>query len=914
MSLRSPLLPRWILRRCLPPGPQADGILGDLEEEYRTRLSPDRGEDGSGPPRPPSTPTLLRARLWFWREALAVAARYALEPEPRFTDRRLERRLEPFMDSLTQNLRYAFRRLARAPFFTLVAIVSLGIGIGANTAIFSLVNAVMIRDLPLQDPETLVDLYVETPDFSHGTFSFPDYQDLERGTEDVFSEVWAYRLALIQTDAEDGSPEPLAAEAVSGSYFSALAEPPVAGRYLGPDDDVAPGAHPVVVLGHGYWQRRFGGDPGVVGESLRLGGRPYEIVGVAPAAYTGSLRGVVPDAYVPLYMASEAQGFEPDYDSRGNQSTFAKGRVRAGVERPQVEASLARVSADLQRDEPDYWSADKRVVLIPTRDVIMNPMVDRILVPAAGMLMAVVALVLLIACANLASFLLARAADRRKEIAVRLAMGARRRTLVGQLLTETLLLSGLGGVLGVLLAAVSLRALLAADLPLPLPITLDVSPDTAVLGFSLAVTLLAGVLFGLAPAIQGTNPDVAPTLRDESAGGGRARGAELRNLLVMAQVAVSVVLLVGAGLFLRSLQASRGLSPGFGDAPTAMVQLNAPASRYTPEEADAYFQALVDRLDGLPAVASAATTENVHLNPLNTTMDRVEVEGVEPPAGRDFHVVDAATVSAAFFETVGIPILSGRAIDDTDRPETESVVVVNEAFADRFFPDGDALGATIRVNDGETRIVGVAANAKIRQLGEDPRPFVYTSAAQRPGRFAVVLATAAGDADVEALVRTVMAEARALDPEIILFDAKTLERHFAALALGREMGARVLAGFAALALILAGIGLYGVVSYAVARRTREVGIRTALGAGHGAVVWMLTRGGMRLVMLGGLAGLVLSALLAQLLSRLLYGVPALDPLTFAGVPLVLGAVALLAAWIPALRAARVDPVTALRSD
>ena len=909
MSARPPGLARWILRRRLPRGPRADAILGDLEEEYRDRL---RRRPAHG--RRPSADTRLRARIWYWREALSVAARYAFEPEPFVADRRGTRRLESAMDALTHNLRYAVRRLSRAPFFTLVAILSLGIGIGANTAIFTLVNAVMIRDLPLEDPESLLDLFVETPDFSHGTFSFPDVRDLERSTTDVFGAVASYRLALVQTDAEDGSPEPLAAEGVSGQYFSLVAEPPAVGRYLGPEDHVAPGAHPVAVLGHGYWQRRFGGDPSVVGETLRLGGRPYEIVGVAPAAYTGSLRGIVPDLYLPLYMVSEAQGFAPDYDNRGNQSTFVKARMRPGVGLPEVEASLDRLSLDLRREVPDYWAGDQRVVLVPTKDVIMNPMVDRFLVPAAGMLMAVVGLVLLIACANLASFLLARAADRRKEIAVRLAMGAKRRTLVGQLLTETLLLSGLGGALGIVLALVSLRALLAADLPLALPITVDVSPDATVLGFSVALTLLAGVLFGIVPAIQGTNPDVAPTLRDESAGGGRARGAELRSLLVMAQVAVSVVLLVGAGLFLRSLQASRGLSPGFGDAPTAMVQLNAPATRYTPEEAQRYFESLLERIEALPEVTSASSTENLHLNPLNTTMDRVEVEGVDPPAGRDFHSVDAATVGAGFFRTVGLPILSGRGIEDTDRADADPVAVVNQAFADRFFPDGDAVGATIRLDEVDTRIVGISANAKIRQLGEDPRPFVYSTAAQRPRSYAFILATTSSQAAAETLTRTLMAQARELDPEIIVFDAKTLERHFATLSLGREMGARVLGAFAILALLLAAIGLYGVVSYAVARRTREVGIRTALGAGSGSVVWMLTRGGMRLVLVGGAVGMVLAALLSNLLSRLLYGVPALDPLTFAGVPLVLGAVALMAAWVPAMRAARVDPVNALRSD
>ena len=898
-----PAVAAWILRRVLPPGPRGDAVLGDLEEEFRARRAP-RGR--------PTPATRLRARAWFWREALAVAFRYALEPAPRHPDPAESRRMEHAMDVLTQNLRYAFRRLAAAPFFTAVAVLSLGIGIGANTALFSLVNAVILRDLPLREPESLVDLYVESPGFSHGTFSFPDMEDLARSTTDVFSEVASFRLALLQADSEDGGVEPLAAEGVTGRYFSLVSEPPVVGRYLGPEDHVAPGAHPVVVLGYGYWQRRFGGDPAVVGEEITIGSRAYRVVGVAPERLNGSLRGIVPELYLPIYMISEAQGFAPDYESRGSQSLFVKARVRPGVERAQVEASLERFVGDLRRDHPDDWSGENRIVLVPTQDVIMNPMVDRYLVPATGMLLAVVGLVLLIACANLASFLLARAADRRKEIALRLALGARRRTLVAQLLTETLILAGLGGALGVGLSVVSLQALVAADLPLPLPITFDLSLDGTVLGFSLVVTLAAGLLFGLAPALQGTRPDVAPTLRDETAGGGRARGAALRSLLVSLQVAVSVLLLVGAGLLIRGLQASQTLDPGFGNGPTAVVQLATPATRYSPEEAQAFFDELTRRIAARPEATGVATMGNIHLNAMNTTMIGVRVDGVAPSGDRDFDLVDTSPVGPDFFTTLDVPIHAGRGITAADRSGGEPVAVVNEAFVVRYFPGGDAVGRTVVLNDEPTRVVGVSATARIRQLGEPPRPFVYTALTQRPSHLAFVLATTTGDAD--ALARTVLAEARALDPQIIVFEAKTLERHFAALSLGRELGARVLGGFALLALVLAGIGLYGVVSYAVARRTREVGIRAALGAERGAVIWLLTRSGLRLVAIGGAAGLVAAAVLSQLLSRLLYGVAPLDPVTFVAAPTILGGVAMLAAWVPAMRAARVDPVTALRSE
>jgi predicted permease len=542
----------------------------------------------------------------------------------------------------------------------------------------------------------------------------------------------------------------------------------------------------------------------------------------------------------------------------------------------------------------------------------MNPMIDRFIVPAAGMIMAVVGMVLLIACANLASFLLARAADRRKEIAVRLALGARRRTLVGQLLTETVILSALGGLAGIFFAVQSLNALVAADLPLPIPVTLDLSLDRVVLGFSLLISVGAGVLFGLAPALQSTNPDVAPTLRDETAGGGRARGTMLRNMLVVGQVSVSVVLLVGAGLFLRSLDASRSIDPGFGSAPTGMLQLTVPADRYSDEEGVVYLGSLVERIGEIPGVESVGLIDNIHLNQLSTQNLRIQVDGIEPPAGRDFHMVDHGRVDDGFLDAAGIPVVDGRGFSTMDQADTEEVALVTEEFVRRFFPEGQAVGKTIVVNDDPVRVVGVTADHKVRQLGEAPRPYVYRHIRQSYSSLVWLVARASGDA--ERLPIEMIAVARSLDPEIMVMEAKTMRRHLAVMLLGRELGAMVVGGFALLALLLASIGLYGVVSYAVSRRAREVGIRLSLGADNGQVVRMLTGGGMKLVGLGAVVGLALAAALSQMLSRLLYGVPPLDPVTFITVPVVLLSVALLAAWIPARRVTKIDPVGALRAE
>lgn len=884
-----PRLVGRILEALLPRGTRTDAILGDLHEEFERRVV-----------RRPAT-----ARIRYCVDAAGIAWRYA------WAGRRNRTGGGMGMDGLGMNVRYAVRRLLKSPLFTAVAVLSLALGIGANTAMFSIVNAVVIRDLPYHDPGSLVDVYVGLPGFSHAPLSYPDEQDLARDARDVFSGVAGSAPAFVQSEV-NGEIRMLTAEAVTGNYFSLLGFRPAVGRLFGEEEQVAKGAHPVAILGHGYWQSRYAGDPDVVGREIRLAGRPYVIVGVLQREYMGTLRGMVPDLYVPILQYEDLQqgtGFLEDHSSRG---FFAKARLKPGVSIEQAEAVLTPITAEYKERYPAEWSMVDGIRLVPSAKVIMNPMVDRVVVPAVALVMVVVGLVLMIACANLASFLLARASDRRREIAVRLALGATRRSLVGQLLVETTLLSLVGGAAGIALARGSLDALLRADLPLPLPITLDLSVDGSVLAFTLAVSLAAGILFGLAPALQSTKMDVSSTLRDESAGGGSARGASLRNALVVAQVGVCVVLLTSAGLFLRSLDASSRIDPGFGRDPAGIMSLALPADRYSDEEARLYLEDLTQRIATLPGVRAVGLTNNLHLNPLNTSGVNLTVEGVEPPAGQTFHQIDASRVDAGFFDAVGIPLLEGRGFLSTDEPGADPVVIVNEAFARRFFPGEGAVGRRIGIEDREARIVGVAATAKIRQLGEEPRAFVYRNARQTGVRRVTVVARTDGDA--AALSRRMLETARATGPDVLVTETKTLERHLAAMLLPRRLGATVVASFAALALLLASIGLYGLVSYAVARRAREVGIRLSLGADAHRVVWMLAGGGMRLVALGGAAGLLVSAALAQLLSRLLYGVPALDPVTFMGVPLVLGVVAFLASWIPARRASRVAPTEALRAE
>jgi predicted permease len=812
-----------------------------------------------------------------------------------------------------KNVVYAGRRLAARPGFALVAVLSLSLGIGANTAIFSLVNAILLRKPPIVKPEELVEIYISSPEFEYNVFSYPDYRDFIEGTRDVFAEVSASRVTLTQTDREGGV-ELIPGEVVSGNYFRTLGIEAEVGRMILPEDDVAKGAHRVVVLGHAFWQKVYAGDPGVVGREIRIAGRPYEIIGVAPEAYEGHFRGFVPAIFAPRMMVNELNpGTSDELEERGNHSVFVTARLKPGVDRVRAQAAADAVAARLRESRIENWEPAASFLLIPSEKVLLYPPFDRFVRAAAWLLMVVVGLVLLMACVNLASFLLARAIDRRKEVALRIALGASRKALIGQLLTETTLLALLGGAGGVVLGQALLALLVGADLPLPIPITLDLGLDGTVLAFSLLTSLAAGLFLGLAPALQTTNPDVAATIKDETAGVGRSGGLTLRNALVVLQVATSVVLLVGAGLFLRSFQRIQTVDPGFGRDPSALMTFIIPSTRYSQEEARAFVRRLEERLLELPGVTAVGATGNIHLNTLSTQNIDINVDGVEPPPERDAHMVDRAEVDAGFFDAAGIRILRGRNFESYDLPDSRPVAIVNEALVEKFFPGQDALGRMLRRQDGkDILVVGIASTAKIRSLGEAPRPFIYRPLSQDYTSYLSVVAKGAGDS--ERLALDVMAAARELDPELWIWEAKSMARHLGIMLLPARLSAILLSAFAVLALVLASIGLYGIVSYSVAQRAREVGIRMSLGAGAGNVVSMLMRSGLKLVLLGGVLGVGGALLLAPALANLLFGVRPNDLVAFIGMPLVLGAVAVLSAYIPARRASRIDPVRALKAE
>lgn len=817
------------------------------------------------------------------------------------------------MDTLLKDIRYAFRKMIRSPAFTTVALLSLAVGIGTNTAVFALVEGFLFRDLPYEEPDELVEVYLTQDVFPYSPLSYPDYLDVREATGEIFQELGLGGFTFGQVDRGDrvGS---LLGELVSGTYFPLLGMQAAVGRTLLPEDDISPGAHYVMMLSHGYWQREYAGDPGIVGQTIRLNGHGYTVVGVAPEDYPGTVQGVPVDFMVPIAMVQQIQqGTGNPLTSRDNQSYFVKGRLRPGVTLEGAQVALAGVAASLRDIYPETWDETRDFLAMPTKDVVMNPAFDKILVMSAMLALVLVGVVLLIACANLASFLLARGTDRKKEIAMRLALGARRWTLVRQLLTETTLLAALGGVLGMGVSVWLIKLLVSMELPLPGGLHLDLAMTGKAFLFGIAVTAATGFLFGLAPALQSTNPDVAPTLKDESTGGGKPRRFTLRNVLVSGQVAASLILLVSAGLFLRSFQSFQAQDPGFGTEPTALLTFVVSAERYNDEEGRLFARNYLDRLEQTPEIAAAGFISNIHMNTTSTQTIGINVDGIEPPPGRPAWEVDQAVANPEFFDAAGIPILQGRNFEETDVEDGTRVVIINEVMAHRFWPDEDPLGKVIRRPNGQDLVVvGVARNAKVRTLGEAPRPFIYRAYSQSYASFLTAVLQTRGRAEdaLQSGFRTI----RELDPEILVVETKTMEEHLGIMLFPARIGTLLSSLFAIVALALASIGLYGVVSYAVARKSREVGIRMSLGAEPGRVVKEIVREGMILAIVGAGIGMVLALAGAQVLRSLLFGVSAFDPVTFGAVPAVLLAIALASAYLPARRASRVDPVRALKAE
>lgn len=824
------------------------------------------------------------------------------------------------MDRLLQDIRYAFRRLAKTPGFTAIAVISLALGIGANTAIFSLVNAILLSGVPMRAPEELVDVYTSEeskgaePGYPYSVSTYPDLVDLREQT-DVFSGVAGYEAFFSRLEMENQT-EPIWGEAVSWNLFSLLGIDPEAGRFFVQEEGQTPGTHPVVVLGYDYWQKHFGGDPSAVGRSLRLGGQLYTVVGVAPESVQGfTAPGINMDMFVPMMMvdALNFEGTSSQLTQRTSRSTFIKARLAPGVSVEQARAALETLSARQREAYPEAWKG-RDFNLLATSEVAIHPLVDPYLKAVAALLLSVVGLVLLVACTNLAGFLLARASDRKKEVALRLALGARRWTLIRQLLTETVILGVMGGLAGLLVANWVLQALMAFQPPIPIPINLDVGLDTTVLLFTLGISAAAGVFFGLVPALQSTNPDLASTLKDESGTGtGRQKRFSLRNSLIVTQVAISMVLLLGAGLFLRSLQSAQDIDLGFSLRKGGIVWLMAFGNDIQAEEFAGLTQAMEENALAIPGVEKVASAEMLPLG-ISFQTSNWDIPGVEPPAGEEHFEIAYNTVSKSYFDVMGIPIVAGRSLGPEDVRGSEPVAVISETAARRFWPGESPVGKEIRRprEDQPYRIVGVAKDTKAWTLGEEFRPYVYLSKEQSTEISSTIVAT--GSIPEAQIVTELRRVARELDPRFVIMESKTMSEHLSIALFAPRMAALLLGVFGALALILASTGLYGTVAFSVSRRTREMGIRLSLGADAGKVVAMVLRGAMGLVGVGVVIGVILSLGLAQAIRGFLYGVGAMDPITFLGVPLILAGVGLFAAFVPARRASKVNPVQALKSE
>lgn len=818
--------------------------------------------------------------------------------------------------SLLYDLKYAFRTLLKSPGFTAVAVLSLALGIGPNTAIFSIVNAVLFQDWGVGEPEGLVDIYGLTDDGSHFFNSFSNFELIEEGTPDVFEAVAHHSIFSGRIESPEGETELVLGEFVTGNYFDVMRVTPALGRTFLPEEDATEGTHPVVVLGYHYWESRYASDPSIVGGEIRLNGRPYTVVGVAPSTFRGRIApGIGTDFWVPVSMYTH---LDPIKYRRGDFTI--SGRVAPGVTGAQAVAAVetvgARYDQELQAQNPDRRSRF-RLAGVVLADIMLHPDADGILSMMAALLFVAVGLVLLVACVNLAGFLLSRASERRKEMAVRIAMGAGRRDIIRQLVVEALVLSGAGALLGLALGQVAARALASVRPPLPIPLELEVGMSGPLLLFTAGTAVVAAVLFGLAPALEASSAPVAGTLRDEAGSSGGRRKVGARGVLVAAQMALSTVLLFSAVLFARSLGSASDLDLGFATREAAVVTIDATAAEYSPEEAEAFNESLMQRLQAQPAISNVAYTGRMPLA-LGTNNLVFDVPGVEPPPNQNRHVLETTRVTEGYFETMGIALLDGRAFDDTDRAGSPPVAVMSQAAASRLWPGESAVGKTILPDTSAASaitIVGVVDNAKIWRLAESPFPYLYRPAAQSSAsrQHTIVARGNAPPGEIAGLIRS---EIRSMDPEVFLTEVGTLDDHLGYVYFLPRMAALIMSLIGALALVLACMGLYGMVSYNVSRRTREMGIRLALGADRQAVIGMVLQSGLAIIAVGAVLGIVGSVVMGTLVgsSGFLLGVGGLDPLSILVAPAVLGGVAAFATYMPARRAARVDPVQALRSE
>ncbi|HEX6046848.1 MAG TPA: ABC transporter permease [Pyrinomonadaceae bacterium] len=838
------------------------------------------------------------------------------------------------MDTLLSDLRYGLKMLWKSKGVTIVAIVSLAAGIGANSAIFSIVNSVLLRPRPIANPEQVVELYVGHKDHPYETTSYPSYLDF-RDRNEVFTGLAAYGIRQFKLGGAN-EVEQIWGEAVSANYFDVLGVPASRGRTFLPEENAVPNRNPVVVISHGLWQRRFNSDPLLVGQTITIDRQPFTVVGVAPPQYTGMIRGLSSEIWMPAMMMPliDPSGSDSFVTSRGSRWLTLVGRLKPDTTIEQARARFDLFTKEMQEAHPEEWRKQREnsirelfVTVVPESQTRVHPQMTAEVYAGAALLFVIVNLVLVIACMNLASMLLARAVARRSEIAVRLALGASRRRIVRQLLTESVLLSTIAGAAGILLAVWLLNLLMAfiPALPEGIRIALDLRLDWHVVVYTIAVSTFTGLVFGLAPALQSSKADVATVLKDDSTVSTiRYRKSRLRKSLVVAQVAFSLLLLIGAGLVLRSLEKLRPTRLGFSSDNVVAGQVSLNERDYDRRKGHEFYRNVTERVAALPGVQNVSLYEGIPGGFIGGSRRTVDIEGYKPQPGESLHL-DAAFAGPHYFTNMKYPFVRGRDFDERDQDGAPCVAIVNEVFAAKYFSDtGASLGkhlsrGTGRNNEKQScEIVGVMRDNNWQSLQTETPPFFALAVMQWEFPRMTLLVNTAGDP--KSLVAPVRRVIQQLDPNMPVNDVQTIADQFSVYLYPFRMLAAVMAGCGLMALLLATVGIYGVVSYSVAQRTREVGIRMALGAARGDILKLIVGQGMILVAAGLGMGLLLGFALTRVLTSamfdtgLLFGVSATDTLTFAGVTLMLGFVALAACYLPALRATKVDPVMALRNS